>query len=435
MQYYSTNNPELKSDLKNAVIQGLASDKGLFMPENIPVLPDSFWDKLPNMSLGEIGFETLKYFFCPEIPEKEFKELTNEAFNFPIPLKVVSSDISVLELFHGPTLAFKDIGARFLARVIARFTKDYGKDINVLVATSGDTGSAVANGFIGVQGVNVFVLYPKGLVSDVQEKQFTTLGQNITAIEVEGTFDDCQSLVKTAFMDDELKKQLTLTSANSINLARFLPQMVYYFHAYSQAVKKGIEDLVVCVPSGNFGNLTAGLIGYKMGLPIKHFVAATNINDIVPKYLETGNYNPCSSIATPANAMDVGDPSNFIRIQELFKHKRETINSVVKGISIDNNSIFSCIKDVFEKEDYILDPHGAIGYKALEKTLVQGEHGIFLATAHPAKFPETVEKIIKKEIEQPERLKVFCKGRKQVESSSIEYDTLKKVILNKALKG
>ena len=434
MQYYSTNNSAVKSDLKNAVIQGLASDKGLFMPETIPNLPESFWADLPDMSLGEIGFETLKYFFCPEIPEEEFKALTKEAFNFPVPLKELLPNLSVLELFHGPTLAFKDIGARFLAGVMAQFTLDKAKDINVLVATSGDTGSAVANGFLGVKGVNVFVLYPKGLVSDVQEKQFTTLGRNITAIEVEGTFDDCQHLVKTAFADEELKEQLTLTSANSINLARFLPQTVYYFYAYGQALKRAVKDVVICVPSGNFGNLTAGLIAYKMGLPVKRFVAATNINAIVPKYLSTGVYCPASSIATPANAMDVGDPSNFIRIQELFNYQLSAIQAVVEGRSVENDLIFSSIKEVFEKQNYILDPHGAIGYRALKESLQNKEYGMFFATAHPAKFPDTVEKIIHEKVEQPDRLKAFFNGVKKVECSTAEYDTLKEVILRKALK-
>ncbi|WP_430817462.1 threonine synthase [Carboxylicivirga sp. RSCT41] len=433
MLFYSTNNKELKSDLKQAVIHGLAADKGLFMPESIPVLPDSFWDELPRLSLGEIGFETLKYFFCPEIPEDEFRQLTNEAFNFPVPVVPVSSNISALELFHGPTLAFKDIGARFLARVMARFTRDYERDINVLVATSGDTGSAVANGFLGVKGVNVFVLYPKGLVSDVQEKQFTTLGQNITAIEVDGTFDDCQRLVKTAFMDDGLKQQLTLTSANSINLARFLPQMVYYFFAYAQAVEQGHKELVVCVPSGNFGNLTAGLIAHRMGLPVKRFIAATNINDVVPKYLASGHYQAAPGIATPANAMDVGDPSNFIRIQKLFQHDLNRITEVMTGLSVNNDAIFSTIRDVFDSEAYVLDPHGAIAYYALDNCLEQGEHGIFLATAHPAKFPETVEKIIERRVEQPDRLKAFLNGEKKVENSSGLYEEFKQVILDNAL--
>lgn len=429
MQYYSTNNHSLKSDLKNAVISGLAADKGLFMPEAIPVLPSEFWDTLPHMSLGEIGFETLKHFFCPEIPEAEFRELTTDAFNFPVPVVPVSQRIAALELFHGPTLAFKDIGARFLARVMARFTSDYGQDIHVLVATSGDTGSAVANGFLGVKGVKVFVLYPKGLVSEVQEKQFTTLGQNITPIEVDGTFDDCQRLVKSAFMDEDLKQAMTLTSANSINLARFLPQMVYYFQAYAEAVKAGHPEVVICVPSGNFGNLTAGLIAHQMGLPVKRFIAATNRNAIVPQYLATGHYHPAPSIATPANAMDVGDPSNFVRIQELFGYDLAKIRSLISGLAIDDRDLFETIANVFEQTTYILDPHGAIGYCALERLLQAGEYGIFLATAHPAKFPETVESIIRQEVVQPERLKAFMKGERHVISASRHYDDLRAILV------
>lgn len=429
MQYYSTNNPSIKSELKEAVINGLASDKGLFMPEEIPVLPSGFWEALPHLSVGEIGFETLKHFFCPEIPEETFKELTEEAFNFPIPLVPVTDKIGALELFHGPTLAFKDMGARFLARVMAHFTSDHAKAINVLVATSGDTGSAVANGFLGVEGVNVFVLYPKGLVSEVQEKQFTTLGQNITAIEVDGTFDDCQRLVKTAFMDEDLKQKLQLTSANSINLARFLPQMVYYFYAYAQAVKKGQRDIVVCVPSGNFGNLTAGLIAHQMGLPVKRFVAATNRNDIVPSYLMTGSYQPAPSVATPANAMDVGDPSNFVRIQTLFNHDLPAMKALIEGLAVDDETIFTTIEAVYQTGGYILDPHGAIGYHALQQQLKDKEYGIFLATAHPAKFPETVERVIRRKVEQPKRLQAFLKGEKRVLSTSNNYRDIVKVLL------
>lgn len=425
MQFYSTNNTSHKSDLKNAVINGLAPDKGLYMPEEIPTLPDTFWEQLPQMTPGEIGFNVLKPYFCPAIPEKDFRKLTSEAFNFPVPLQAVDNRIFALELFHGPTLAFKDFGARFLARVMAQFTKGLEKNINVLVATSGDTGSAVANGFLGVEGVDVYVLYPKGLVSDVQEKQFTTLGQNITAIEIDGTFDDCQSLVKSAFMDAELQEKLVLTSANSINLARFLPQMVYYFYAYAQAVKEGEKDVVFSVPSGNFGNLTAGLIAQRMGLPVKHFIAATNINDIVPKYLETGLYSPARSISTPANAMDVGDPSNFVRIQELFGNKLESIKEKITGFVCDNDGIFKTIDKVYQKQGYVLDPHGAIGYKSLDDLLQDGETGVFLATAHPAKFPETVEKIINKTVEQPERLKAFLNAQKDVKQLTNDFTAFK----------
>ncbi len=428
MQFYSTNNASHISDLKSAVLNGLAPDKGLYMPEEIPVLPESFWKELPNMDLGEIGFHVLSPYFCPTISEADFKVLTKEAFNFPIPLKQVSEQIYALELFHGPTLAFKDIGARFLARVMAQFTKGLDKTINVLVATSGDTGSAVANGFLGVDGVDVYVLYPKGLVSEVQEKQFVTLGQNVTAIEVDGTFDDCQRMVKAAFMDQQLNEELVLTSANSINLARFLPQMVYYYYAYAQAIKLGKKDITVSVPSGNFGNLTAGLIAHKMGLPVKQFVAATNINDIVPKYLETGIYKPSASIATSANAMDVGDPSNFVRIQELYDNELQGIKSDINGYVCQNEEISQTIDLVYSQFKYILDPHGAIGYRSLNDLLDNDDFGIFLATAHPAKFPETVEKIIKTKVEQPERLKKFMLGKKDVKTSSRDYEDFKTLL-------
>jgi len=425
MQFYSTNNKNLNSHLKNAVLQGLAPDNGLYMPEHIPVMPEEFWEQLPKLSLGEIGFETLKHFFCPDIPEEVFRQITDEAFNFPIPVVPVSEDISALELFHGPTLAFKDIGARFLARVMSQFTEKGGKPINVLVATSGDTGSAVANGFLGVDGVNVIVLYPKGLVSEVQEKQFTTLGQNIQALEVKGTFDDCQRLVKTAFMDEALRQKLVLTSANSINLARFLPQMVYYFYAFGQIKRQDWKDTVICVPSGNFGNLTAGMIAAQMGLPVKRFVAATNVNDIVPQYLETGNYKPAPSIATPANAMDVGDPSNFVRIQTIFDNNLNKIQDRLTGLSVSDTQIKETIRIVFEKHRYVLDPHGAVGFRALQKNLKKDEKGIFLATAHPAKFPETVELETQQKVQQPPRLERFMHGTKRTTALSKNYSDLK----------
>ncbi len=425
MQFYSTNNKNLTSPLKNAVLQGLAPDNGLYMPEYIPVMAEEFWEQLPKLSMGEIGFETLKHYFCPDIPETTFREITNDAFNFPIPVVPISEQIAALELFHGPTLAFKDIGARFLARVMAQFTEKGGRPINVLVATSGDTGSAVANGFLGVEGVNVIVLYPKGLVSEVQEKQFTTLGQNIQALEIDGTFDDCQHLVKTAFMDTELRQNMVLTSANSINLARFLPQMVYYFYAFGQIKKEDWKDTVMCVPSGNFGNLTAGIIAAQMGLPIKRFIAATNVNDIVPHYLETGEYLPAPSIATPANAMDVGDPSNFVRIQTLFNNELNKIQAVLKGLSVADEQIKETIRMVFEKHGYTLDPHGAVGYLALQKNLKNNEKGIFLATAHPAKFPETVELEIQQKVQQPPRLERFMHGVKRTTELSKNYSDLK----------
>ncbi|MGQ1787218.1 MULTISPECIES: threonine synthase [unclassified Saccharicrinis] len=411
MRFYSTNSPGVKVSLKEAVLRGLAADKGLFMPEVIPQLEASFFDNIQNKTLQEIGFEVLKPFFCPDIPEEKFKTIVIDALNFDIPVVAVDEDIYSLELFHGPTLAFKDVGARFMARILSYFVGDQEKEVNILVATSGDTGSAVANGFYKVPGINVFVLYPKGLVSEVQEKQFTTLGENITSIEVDGTFDDCQRMVKEAFMDKELNEKLVLTSANSINLARLLPQSVYYHHGYAQLRKAGIkDDIVFCVPSGNFGNITAGLVAQVMGLPVKNFIAATNINDIVPKYLETGEYVPAPSKSTVANAMDVGDPSNFVRIMDLFDSSHEVVRAKVEGLSYTDDEIRAGIKRVDETCNYILDPHGATGFMALESKLKKGEKGIFLETAHPAKFPEVVENVIGRKVEVPERLQAFMAG-------------------------
>lgn len=411
MKFYSTNSPDVKVSLKEAVLKGLAADKGLYMPEFIPELGKAFMDNIQDKTLPEIGFEVLKPFFCPDIPEDKFRALVDDALNFEIPTVKVKENIYSLELFHGPTLAFKDVGARFMARILSHFVGDQQKDINILVATSGDTGSAVANGFYKVPGINVFVLYPKGLVSEVQEKQFTTLGENITSIEVNGTFDDCQRIVKEAFLDKELNEKLILTSANSINLARLLPQSVYYHHGYAQLRKLGLkDDIVFCVPSGNFGNITAGLVAQTMGLPVKKFIAATNINDIVPKYLATGEYVSQPSKATIANAMDVGDPSNFVRILDLYDSKHDVVKSRVEGYSFTDDEIRACLKRVVEQDDYVLDPHGATGFMALEKRLKSDELGVFLETAHPAKFPEVVEPAIERKVNVPERLQAFMDG-------------------------
>ncbi|MBN2167558.1 MAG: threonine synthase [Marinilabiliaceae bacterium] len=431
MQFYSINSPNKFVGLKEAVLRGLAEDKGLYMPEYIPLLPASFYERIDKMTLQEIGFEVLKPFFCPDISENQFADLVTDALNFEIPAVKITDQIHSLELFHGPTCAFKDVGGRFMARVLGQFVKGMDKEINILVATSGDTGSAVANGFYKVPGINVFVLYPKGLVSDVQEKQFTTLGNNITAIEVEGTFDDCQKLVKEAFMDKELNNHLTLTSANSINLARLLPQSVYYYYGYAQMKALGISDVTICVPSGNFGNITAGLIAARMGLPVKEFVAATNLNDIVPKYLETGNYEPRKSVATIANAMDVGDPSNFVRIENLYNHEYQIVKNKLTAYSFSDQEIREIIKEVYSKYNYILDPHGATGYGALKRHLKDGETGLFIETAHPAKFPEVVEPVIGKSVEIPDRLAAFFTGEKCSVEMNVSLESLKNILLGK----
>ncbi len=413
MKFYSTNNREHVADLKTAVLKGLAPDKGLYMPESIPVLPDSFWDWVPGKSMAEIGFEILKHFFCPDIPEDKFKAMVEDAFNFPVPVVKVSDNIESLELFHGPTLAFKDVGARFLARVMSYFADFGGKPINVLAATSGDTGSAVANGFLGVPNVYVHILYPSGLVSKLQELQFTTLGQNVSAYEVKGVFDDCQRMVKEAFMDKDVNAHKILTSANSINLARFLPQSVYYVHALAQIPKEKWKDLVICVPSGNFGDITAGLVAYKMGMPVKRFIAAVNANKVFPEFLKSGEYKPQPSLHTLANAMDVGDPSNFARVYELFGKDVNELRKVVSSYSYDDELIAKAIAEVSEKYGYICDPHGAVGYAALRDNLAEGETGLFLETAHPAKFIDTVEKYAGKKVEIPARLAKFLNGKKQ----------------------
>ncbi len=413
MRFYSTNNKNHTADLKTAVLKGLAPDKGLYMPESIPVLPKSFWDWVPGKSMGEIGFEILKHFFCPDIPEDKFKAMVEDAFNFPVPVVKVNDRISSLELFHGPTLAFKDVGARFLARVMSYFADFGGKPINVLAATSGDTGSAVANGFLGVPNVYVHILYPSGLVSKLQELQFTTLGQNVSAYEVKGVFDDCQRMVKEAFMDADVNAHKILTSANSINLARFLPQSVYYVHALAQIPQEKWKDLVVCVPSGNFGDITAGLVAYKMGMPVKRFIAAVNANKVFPEFLKSGEYKPQASIHTLANAMDVGDPSNFARVYELFGRSVEELKKVVSSYSYSDDLIGKTIASVSERFGYTCDPHGAVGFAALEDNLADGETGLFLETAHPAKFIDTVEKFIGKKVEIPARLAKFLNGTKK----------------------
>ena len=433
MKYYSTNKQSQSVSLQEAVVKGLASDRGLFMPEAIKALPSSFYDHIEDLSFQEIAYRVADAFFGEDIPADTLKDIVYDTLNFDVPLVKVEENIYSLELFHGPTLAFKDVGGRFMARLLSYFIRKEGqKDVNVLVATSGDTGSAVANGFLGVEGIHVYVLYPKGKVSEIQEKQFTTLGQNITALEVDGTFDDCQALVKSAFMDKELNDHLLLTSANSINVARFLPQAFYYFYAYAQLKKMGQADnkkVVVCVPSGNFGNITAGLFGKQMGLPVSRFIAANNKNDIFYQYLQAGKYNPRPSVATIANAMDVGDPSNFARVLDLYQESHEAICRDISGTTYTDEQIRETVKTTYQQTGYLLDPHGACGFRALKEGLKEGEVGVFLETAHPAKFLETVEDIIADKVTIPAKLQEFMKGEKQSLPLSKEFADFKAYLL------
>ena len=432
MQYYSTNGKAPLATLEEAVVRGLAPDKGLYMPQEIRPLPQEFFGNIENMSFQEMSYQVAHNFFGDDVDAESLREIVFDTLAFETPIVKVEDNIYSLELFHGPTLAFKDVGARFMARLLRYFIKREGKkQVNVLVATSGDTGSAVANGFLGVDGIHVYVLYPKGKVSKIQESQFTTLGKNITAIEVDGVFDDCQALVKSAFMDEELQGHMNLTSANSINVARFLPQAFYYFNAYAQAKKLGKADnLTICVPSGNFGNITAGLFAQRMGLPIKHFIAANNANDIFYNYLLSGIYSPKASIQTIANAMDVGDPSNFARILDLYKSSHAEICNHISGATYSDDEIAATMKKCYEQTGYVLDPHGACAYQALKDNLKDGETGVFLETAHPAKFKEKVDAILSTNIEIPTRLADFMKGKKQSLEMAAEFSAFKQFLLN-----
>jgi threonine synthase len=429
MKYYSTNGKAPIADLHKAVVKGLAEDRGLYMPERINKLPQDFFNNIEKMSFQEIAYTVASSFFGEDVDPDALHDIVYDTLQFDCPVVNVKDNIYTLELFHGPTLAFKDVGARFMARLLQYFIKqerprvgerssgmNKHKEVNVLVATSGDTGSAVANGFLGVDGIHVYVLYPKGKVSPIQECQFTTLGKNITAIEVDGVFDDCQALVKNAFMDAELNEHMKLTSANSINVARFLPQAFYYFNAYARMKEKlsnHTSNLVMCVPSGNFGNICAALFGHEMGLPIKRFIAANNANDIFYKYLQTGKYEPKPSKQTLANAMDVGDPSNFARIYDLYGKSHEKITSIISGATYTDEDIKQTMRECYEASGYILDPHGACGYQALKDGLKDAEVGVFCETAHPAKFKEKVDEILGIDVEIPERLEAFMRGQKQ----------------------
>lgn len=413
MEYYSTNGKAPYASLEEAVTRSLAPDGGLYMPREIRTMPEWFIKRMHEITFKEIAFEVANVFFGDDIPKHDLEEIVNDTLSFDCPVVRVDGRIHALELFHGPTLAFKDVGARFMARMLAYFTRSTDDTINVLVATSGDTGSAVANGFLGIDGIRVYVLYPKNKVSKMQESQFATLGKNITALEVNGTFDDCQALVKNAFADPELRATMKLTSANSINVARFLPQAFYYFYAYAQMKRlDSADNLVISVPSGNFGNITAGLFAWRMGLPVKRFIAANNSNDIFLHYLRSGNYEPRHSVQTIANAMDVGNPSNFARILSLFNNSHERITNIIDGYAYDDDQIRKAMAKCYADNGYVLDPHGACAWQALNDGLRENERGVFLETAHPAKFKDVVEQTIGNNIEIPERLKKFMNGKK-----------------------
>jgi threonine synthase len=432
MQYYSLNKQAPDVNFKEAAILGQAPDKGLYFPRTIPVLDHQFIRQIETYSKQELAFRIMLPYVGNSISEESLYQIVTETIDFDFPLVPINQSISSLELFHGPTLAFKDVGARFMSRCLGYFSKGKSSKITVLVATSGDTGGAVANGFLGVDGVDVIILYPSGKVSPVQELQLTTCGQNITALEVDGTFDDCQEMVKLAFMDLDLKKNLQLTSANSINVARWLPQQLYYFFAYQQWKEKDSPP-VISVPSGNFGNLCAGLLANVSGLPVEHFIAACNVNDAVPDYLRTGNYQAKNAVATISNAMDVGSPSNFIRILAMFRHEFSTISNLISGYTISDAATKETIRKGYESDSYILDPHGAVAYNALEQylTVHPNQKGIILETAHPIKFPETVESAIGKKLEIPATASALFEKEKISICMNADFEDLKNYLLSR----
>lgn len=431
MHYYSLNHNAPKATFAEATVKGQAPDKGLYFPKYIPQLPKGFIENIRNYSKEEIGVTVLSPYVGNTIPAAELERIVSETVNFEFPLVKVTDNIYSLELFHGPTLAFKDVGARFMSRCLGYFNRNSNQHTTVLVATSGDTGGAVASGFLGVEGVDVVILYPSGKVSPIQELQLTTLGQNITALEIDGTFDDCQAMVKRAFTDGDLNDKLQLTSANSINVARWLPQQLYYFYAYQQWQHS--EPPVVSVPSGNFGNICAGMLAYLSGLPVKRFIAACNVNDIVPGYLQTGNYTPKPAIASISNAMDVGNPSNFVRIMEMFNQKLPDVKRILSAYSIDDTTTEQTIKEVFKTKCYMLDPHGAVGYYALNEYLQNhtGDKGIFLETAHAVKFPEVVERATGTTIAFPESVQYLQGRQKQSVGMPASFEALKEWLMNR----
>ncbi|GGI57623.1 threonine synthase [Winogradskyella haliclonae] len=429
MKYYSLNRKAPSTTFEDAVVRGLAPDKGLYFPESITPLPDSFFETIEHKSNTEIAFEAIKQFVGDEIHEKELKQIIEETLSFEFPIIEFDTSISTLELFHGPTMAFKDVGARFMARCLGYFNKNNSRNITVLVATSGDTGGAVANGFLGVKGVDVVILYPSGKVSDIQEKQLTTLGQNITALEVNGVFDDCQDMVKLAFVDSELISHMQLTSANSINIARWLPQLFYFMFAYKQ-LKNKYKKIVFSVPSGNFGNICAGMVAQKLGLPIQHFIASNNANNVVTNYLKTKDYNPKASVQTISNAMDVGNPSNFIRIEALYSNNFDNLKNNLSSYSFTDNETRDALSEIYSAYNYIADPHGAVGYLGALRHLENkpNDHVVFLETAHPTKFLDVVEDVIKTKVELPEQIKSVI-NKKKSSITITDYKDLKRFLL------
>lgn len=428
MKFYSLNDPTIQTSFKNAVIAGIAPDKGLYFPESITPLPADFFENIEQFSNQEIAFKAIHQFIHEDIPDEALKEIIANTLDFDFPLLQIEENVATLELFHGPTMAFKDVGARFMANCLGYFSKGEKQDVTVLVATSGDTGGAVANGFLGVDGVSVVILYPSGKVSEIQEKQLTTLGQNIEAMEVDGTFDDCQRMVKTAFLDREITDHKKLTSANSINVARWLPQMFYFLFTYKQAKSKG-KELIFSVPSGNFGNICAGMVAQKLGMPCKQFIASTNVNDVVPKFMENGIYEPLPSKATISNAMDVGDPSNFVRIRHLYQDDFALLKEHLSSFSFSDEETRTAMKAVYAQTKYVMDPHGAVGYLGLKKyqDSQPNTYGIFLETAHPVKFLDVVEDTLGLSPEIPPQIKkVMGKEKKSVPISS--YDDLKRFL-------
>ena len=429
MKYYSLNQNSPKVSFSEAVVKGIASDKGLYFPEEINPLPENFYQNIEKYSNTEIAYEAIKQFVGDEIPENELKSILEDVLSFDFPVVPINRNIATLELFHGPTMAFKDVGARFMARCLGYFNRNNDNEVTVLVATSGDTGGAVAKGFLGVKGVNVVILYPKGKVSDIQERQLTTLGKNITALQVDGVFDDCQQMVKTAFLDQEITSSRQLTSANSINVARWLPQLFYFMFAYKQ-LKHLNKELVFSVPSGNFGNICAGIVAHKLGLPIKHFIASVNSNDTVVRYLNNGKYEPKPSVATISNAMDVGDPSNFIRIEKLFDYDLNALKKKFSSYSFTDMQTKEAMSEIYENTNYVVDPHGAVGYLGLkEYGLNSKEFGIFLETAHPVKFLDIVEETLRITADIPEQIQdVLHKDKKYIFIQN--YDELKRFLIS-----